>query len=366
MIRGRQTLLAGSRSSSAGLDRASPVERSVTGRTSVGSAAATAGEAAIARTTGPVAGLDRGKRRRHPLRVAVEGLVVACGERAVEGVEDAGERDEDRDHGGDAEQAHQRPPRRAGEVAEGHLGEAASRAGGAARAAARARLPEARERADADRGDGRDADGAEDGVGGGEERDGEAERGGARVDARQQRRLPGGKREEVLQGAAEEPVEDEADADPDGDAEQRDLGGEEQGADRELRRGDAERHPDPDLAPLRLDDAADEVEGGESGAREEQPGEHVDHPLVAAGVLVEDAVDVLVGLAGDRDADVREPRRQGLPQLALDQRRGRRRARARARARSPARRGRSAPAPSPAARRGRRSRPRRRSRRRGG
>ena len=75
---------------------------------------------------------------------------------------------------------------------------------------------------------------------------------------------------------------------------------------------------------MRLDHPADEVEGGEGGAGQEQPGEDVDHPLVAVGVLVEDAVDVLVCLAGDGYADVREPLREGLAQLGLDDARGRR------------------------------------------
>ncbi len=242
LIRGRQTVLAASRS------RRWPRSmcrrgRSVIGRTSTGSAAATAGE--VDRADHPsVYGLDRGQRRRHPLRVAVQGFVVACRQGAVEGVEDAGQRDEDGDHGGDPEQAHQRPPRCAGDVAEGHLGQA--RAGKVEPLEQRSE-PAAggAKRADADRGDRRDADGADDGVGGGEERDGEAERGGARVDARQQRRLPDGKRQEILEGAAEDPVEEQSDADTGGDTEQGDLGGEDQRTDRELERGDAQCHPDP-------------------------------------------------------------------------------------------------------------------------
>ena len=86
---------------------------------------------------------------------------------------------------------------------------------------------------------------------------------------------------------------------------ERDLGGEEQRADREASGPDAERHPDPDLAPLRLDDPADEVEGGECGAEQDEQPRRRCRSSGRLGVLVEDPVGLLVGLAGDR----RRPRR---------------------------------------------------------
>ena len=59
-------------------------------------------------------------------------------------------------------------------------------------------------------------------------------------------------------------------ATPSSDAEQRDLHAQQQRPDRQLARRDAERHADADLAPLRLDDAARQVEGGERGAGEDR------------------------------------------------------------------------------------------------
>ncbi len=116
---------------------------------------------------------------------------MARGQRAIERVEHACERDEDRDHGGDAEQAHQRPSRCVREVAERHPGDAAERK---SEPFEQRREPDGRgrERADADRCDGRHADGAEYGVRGGQQRGGETERGRANVDPREERRLPGG------------------------------------------------------------------------------------------------------------------------------------------------------------------------------
>ena len=70
VIRGRHTSLSGS-SSSSDASMGSPVERSVTGRTSVGSAAATVLEPMIPCTHRSRGGLDPGERGRHPLRVGV-------------------------------------------------------------------------------------------------------------------------------------------------------------------------------------------------------------------------------------------------------------------------------------------------------
>lgn len=61
------------------------------------------------------------------------------------------------------------------------------------------------------------------------------------------------------------------------------------------RGGTPSSHPDPDLAPLCLDDSGRQVEGGEGGTGEDQDGKDVEHLLVAAGVLVEDAVGGVVG-----------------------------------------------------------------------
>ena len=53
--------------------------------------------------------------------------------------------------------------------------------------------------------------------------------------------------------------------------------------------------PDADLAALRLDDPAGQVEGGERRAGQDQVGEDLEQLLVALGVLVEDAMGRLVG-----------------------------------------------------------------------
>ena len=193
-------------------------ERKVAGRTSVGSAAATVGELAIVCTSGPAAG-----------SIAARVAVIRCGLpwRASSWLAARARLKESNtpasatrigDHRRDPEQAHQRPSRRAREVPEGHLGEARA---GQVQPFEQRRQADAggRERSDPDRVDGADADGAGNRVGGCEERDGKAECGGARVDAGQQRGLPDGERQEVLEGAAKDLIENQPDADSGSDSE---------------------------------------------------------------------------------------------------------------------------------------------------
>ena len=123
---------------------------------------------------------------------------------------------------------------------------------------------------DLDRLDRGHADAAEHRVQRRDERDDEADDRAAGVDARLERRQGDGERQQVGEDAAEPSAGDESDADAEHHPEQRDLGGEQQRPDRKPRRGSAERHADADLAPLRLDDPGDEVEGAEGRAEQDE------------------------------------------------------------------------------------------------
>ena len=95
-------------------------------------------------------------------------------------------------------------------------------------------------------------------------------------------------------------------ADADRHREQRpqhaDLQTERERPEREHARRGAECHADPDLAALRLDDPADEVERRQRGAEDQQDREGAVGLLVVGGVAVEDPRDDLVGASGDRRA----------------------------------------------------------------
>jgi hypothetical protein len=90
--------------------------------------------------------------------------------------------------------------------------------------------------------------------------------------------------------------------DPQRNAEQADLSTEQEGPEGERTGLDPEGHADPDLTPLSLDRAADQVEGGEDRRAEQQVGEDVHHFLVAFGVLEEETPGGLPVPPGEREA----------------------------------------------------------------
>ena len=127
-----------------------------------------------------------------------------------------------------------------------------------------------------------------------------------REDARLEREPPHREWEEALEHRAHERADQETYAHAERDAEDSDLERHEQRPDGQAPGGDAERHPDADLAALRFDDASGEVERGERGAGQDEHGEDVVEALVAIDVVVQVAVREVAPGPVERDADVRE------------------------------------------------------------
>ena len=110
----------------------------------------------------------------------------------------------------------------------------------------------------------------------------------------------------------------EPDGDPQRHAGERDLRAEQERAPRERAWLDPEGHADPDLAPLRLDRAADQVERRKRRRAEHQHGEDVEHLLVALGVLVDHPVRGLVVARREREPRVRQRGLQRPAELGAD------------------------------------------------
>ena len=124
--------------------------------------------------------------------------------------------------------------------------------------------------------------------------------------------------EERLHHRAQPRVGGESGRDSERDPQNSHLAAEQQRSQRERARSRAERHPDPDLAALRLDRAADEIERGERRRSEQQRGEDVHHLLIAFGVLVEQATRGLLAAGGERESGAWHYVSQRAVELGLD------------------------------------------------
>ena len=102
--------------------------------------------------------------------------------------------------------------------------------------------------------------------------------------------------EQVPEGVADQ----EPDAESGDRAQHRDLHADQHRADGELWPRNAERHPDPDLAALGLDDPVDQVERSERGGEQDECRQGVPEALVVVDVLVQhpDGIGVLAGRDG--------------------------------------------------------------------
>ena len=121
-----------------------------------------------------------------------------------------------------------------------------------------------------------------------------------------ERRLPHGERQQGRHGVRHRPARRPPDSDTGRHAEQGDLRGHQQGAEREHARRDPQRHPDPDLATLRLDHAGDEVERREPRPEQDEECEGVPGGLVVARVLIERPVDRVLAPRRDGAAEGRD------------------------------------------------------------
>ena len=155
------------------------------------------------------------------------------------------------------------------------------------------------------------------GNGGGGERQHETERRALDEHAGLERGLHDRQREELVHDAREPCVGGEADGDAEHHADDRDLRTKQERTARQRPWRDAQRHADPDLAALRLDGAADQIERGERGRSQHQEGEDVEHLLIALRVLVDHPVRRLVGARGDGEARRWDGRAQGPRDLRL-------------------------------------------------
>ncbi len=255
-------------------------------------------------------GHERGREEarqldRHAVRVPAERLPLAGPDRRLERVHHGRHPDEHADRAGDAERGEEAPARRPQDVADRGPPERPPGQRETVREAGEAG-PADRPGAGVDRLHRHHPDRPAHREQGGDERDEEADRRGDEERAGQERRLEHRQRHEPHEHVEHRRVEGEADRDPQEDAEGRDLGPHEEGAHRQLPAGDAQGHPDADLAALGLHDPADQVEGGEG--RPEQDEQREDREELAVGLDVAD--DHLVGgivVAGHHPAaDARE------------------------------------------------------------
>ena len=148
-----------------------------------------------------------------------------------------------------------------------------------------------------------DSDGAPDGNRGGGEWYEESERGDSDEEAGHEGRPPDGKRDEIGQHYPESLGDSDAHRYAERDAEQRDLGAEQERSDGYPSGRDAEGHGDADLAPLGVHYAAGEVERGEYRAAEYGDGKHKVELAVALHVFHHGADGRVVEAAGYRSAE---------------------------------------------------------------
>ena len=250
-----------------------------------------------------------GRGAQQPGRGGVQG--------GAEGVEQADDRDQGGDRRGDAEQGEGGPPRRAQHIAQRDL---------AVAAAGQPEPPQQRgepvaaggQMADPDRLHRLDPDRPPDRPGGRGERQHEPDHGGLGERAVLERGAPHRQRQQVLEYPGQRDADQVADPGAEQHADQRDLRGEQQRADRQQPGAHAERHPDADLAALRLHDPGGQVQRGERRPGQQQDRDRAPQLRVALDVVIQDPVGGDVGPGGDGRADRRAHRGQGGLQLALD------------------------------------------------
>ncbi len=275
------------------------------------------------------------------------GLGARAVQRREERVDEPAERDDERDDQTDPHHRHQRAARRTDEIAQRHLDEAP--AGDRHARQQRREAPAAGgAEAHADRLDRRHPHGAPDREQHAEHRQRHADGGADEEAPGQERRVVDRQRQDRLQQRPEDERQQVADHDPEHGAEHGDLRPHEDRAQRQARRRDAERHADPDLAPLGLHGPADQVVRGQRGAEQHERREDDVDLLVALRVLVEEAVGLLVDALRDGHAHAGQRDRERPAQLGGERRVARRRATRGRRPRSPRPRGPRSAVPSAA------------------
>ena len=280
----------------------------------LGAGAARLGEADDVAHRPPADLLVASEVHEQAIRRDALGLGASPVQRGEERVDEPAERHDERDDQADPDDRHQGAARRADEVAQRHLDEAP--AGDRQARQQRGEAPAARgAEAHADRLDRRHPHGAPDGQQHAEHGQRHADGGADEEAPGQERRVVDRQRQDGLQERSEDERQQVADHDPEHGPEHGDLRAHEDRAQRQARRRDAERHADPDLAPLGLHGAADQVVRGQRGAEQHERREDDVDLLVALRVLVEQAVGLLVDALRDGHADAGKRGGEGPPQL---------------------------------------------------